>query len=95
MAKESKKSKKELKKEKPLKASIVVASCYGCGAPLQTSDSEAPGYVDTETYELVLIRVRLSSCLFTKLYFSFGPSPLPQFSFWVLFLELRVICELE
>ncbi|KAB1210870.1 NO-associated protein 1, chloroplastic/mitochondrial [Morella rubra] len=51
VAKESKKSKKELKKEKP-KASIVVASCYGCGAPLQTSDSEAPGYVDTETYEL-------------------------------------------
>lgn len=45
---------KNRKKEKPLKASTAVSSCYGCGAPLQTSDSDAPGYVDPETYELVL-----------------------------------------
>ncbi|KAK7263949.1 hypothetical protein RJT34_31549 [Clitoria ternatea] len=40
------------KKYKPLKLSKSVASCYGCGAPLHTSDSDAPGYVDPETYEL-------------------------------------------
>ncbi|KAI4383063.1 hypothetical protein MLD38_008943 [Melastoma candidum] len=28
-------------------------SCYGCGAPLQTSESDAPGYVDRDTFELV------------------------------------------
>ncbi|XP_061353427.1 NO-associated protein 1, chloroplastic/mitochondrial [Gastrolobium bilobum] len=39
-------------KKKPLKASKSVASCYGCGAPLHTSDVDAPGYVDLETYEL-------------------------------------------
>ncbi|XP_066329078.1 putative nitric oxide synthase isoform X2 [Miscanthus floridulus] len=26
--------------------------CYGCGAPLQTAEEAAPGYVDPETYEL-------------------------------------------
>nr|POF25443.1 isoform 2 of no-associated protein 1, chloroplastic/mitochondrial [Quercus suber] len=31
---------------------MVVATCYGCGAPLQTSDSDAQGYVDIETNEL-------------------------------------------
>ncbi|KAJ6848942.1 putative nitric oxide synthase isoform X1 [Iris pallida] len=34
------------------KPSSAVASCYGCGAPLQTVESDSPGYVDTETYEL-------------------------------------------
>lgn len=28
-------------------------ACYGCGAPLQTFETDAPGYVDPETYELV------------------------------------------
>ena len=41
------------KKEKVLKVSMAVATSYGCGAPFQTSDSDAPGYVDIETYELV------------------------------------------
>jgi len=45
------------KKEKPLKTSIAVASCYGCGAPLQTSDNDAPGFVHSETYELVGISI--------------------------------------
>ncbi|KAK7832332.1 no-associated protein 1 [Quercus suber] len=49
---ETKKKKKMMKKEKVLKISMAVATCYGCGAPLQTSDSDAPGYVDIETYEL-------------------------------------------
>ncbi|GMY07813.1 NO-associated protein 1, chloroplastic/mitochondrial-like isoform X1 [Fagus crenata] len=49
---ETKTKKKKVKKEKALKVSMAVASCYGCGAPLQTSDSDAPGYVDTETYQL-------------------------------------------
>ncbi|GAU27613.1 hypothetical protein TSUD_270020 [Trifolium subterraneum] len=40
------------KEKKPLKASTSVASCYGCGAPLQTSENDAPGFVDPETYEL-------------------------------------------
>ncbi|XP_075647691.1 NO-associated protein 1, chloroplastic/mitochondrial [Castanea sativa] len=49
---ETKKKKKMMKKEKVLKVSMAVATCYGCGAPLHTSDSDAPGYVDIETYEL-------------------------------------------
>lgn len=35
------------------KAPTNVACCYGCGAPLQTVELDAPGYVDLETYELV------------------------------------------
>ena len=50
---ETKKKKKMSKKEKVLKVSMAVATSYGCGAPFQTSDSDAPGYVDIETYELV------------------------------------------
>ncbi|KAG7017101.1 NO-associated protein 1, chloroplastic/mitochondrial, partial [Cucurbita argyrosperma subsp. argyrosperma] len=51
--KENKKNRKK-KKDKALKVSLAVASCYGCGAPLQTLESDAPGYVEPETYELVL-----------------------------------------
>ncbi|PUZ73644.1 hypothetical protein GQ55_1G004000 [Panicum hallii var. hallii] len=29
-----------------------LASCYGCGAPLQTAEDAAPGYVDPATYDL-------------------------------------------
>ncbi|XP_062217909.1 putative nitric oxide synthase [Phragmites australis] len=29
-----------------------LASCYGCGAPLQTAEEGAPGYVDPAAYEL-------------------------------------------
>ena len=54
-AETKKKKKKIMNKEKVLKVSMAVATCYGCGAPLQTSDSDAPGYVDIETYELVRI----------------------------------------
>lgn len=35
------------------KASAVMYTCYGCGAPLQTFQTDAPGYVDTDTYLLV------------------------------------------
>ncbi|XP_022928803.1 NO-associated protein 1, chloroplastic/mitochondrial [Cucurbita moschata] len=49
--KENKKNRKK-KKDKALKVSLAVASCYGCGAPLQTLESDAPGYVEPETYEL-------------------------------------------
>ncbi|EPS73812.1 nitric oxide associated 1, partial [Genlisea aurea] len=31
---------------------LNVPTCYGCGAPLQTSEPEAPGYVQVETYNL-------------------------------------------
>ncbi|GAV68104.1 MMR_HSR1 domain-containing protein [Cephalotus follicularis] len=48
--KESKK--KKTKKENIVKVNTVFTSCYGCGAPLQTSESDAPGFVDSETYEL-------------------------------------------
>ncbi|PIN13960.1 putative GTPase [Handroanthus impetiginosus] len=45
--------KKKKNKDKTVKAnSVTVPSCYGCGAPLQTSDSDAPGYVEPETYRL-------------------------------------------
>lgn len=52
MLKENKKDRKR-KKDKALKVSLAVASCYGCGAPLQTLELDAPGYVEPETYELV------------------------------------------
>ncbi|GKV33813.1 hypothetical protein SLEP1_g42267 [Rubroshorea leprosula] len=48
---EMKKSKKK-KKEKVLKVKTAVACCYGCGAPLQTAEVDAPGYVNPDTYEL-------------------------------------------
>ncbi|KAK9291494.1 hypothetical protein L1049_019442 [Liquidambar formosana] len=47
--------KKRKKKDKPSgywKVSSKVASCYGCGAPLQTSDTDSPGYVEPDTFEL-------------------------------------------
>ncbi|XP_050385783.1 NO-associated protein 1, chloroplastic/mitochondrial isoform X2 [Argentina anserina] len=47
-----KEKKKKRLKEKPLKLSTAVACCYGCGAPLQTSEPDAPGYSDPETYAL-------------------------------------------
>ncbi|CAK7355876.1 unnamed protein product [Dovyalis caffra] len=49
--KEVKKSRRREKK-KVLKVNTAVAGCYGCGAPLHTSDPDAPGYVDPDTYEL-------------------------------------------
>lgn len=52
--KEKKNNNNKKKKDKPLKVSTAVACCYGCGAPLQTSEVDAPGYVDPETYALVL-----------------------------------------
>ncbi|CAN1265391.1 NO-associated protein 1, chloroplastic/mitochondrial [Linum perenne] len=52
--KEAKKRKKKDDKGKPPKtvANTAVASCYGCGAPLHTSEVDAPGYVEIGTYEL-------------------------------------------
>ncbi|XP_058205392.1 NO-associated protein 1, chloroplastic/mitochondrial isoform X2 [Rhododendron vialii] len=47
--------KRKKKREKvggSTKASIAVPSCYGCGAPLQILEMDAPGYVDPPTYEL-------------------------------------------
>lgn len=31
----------------------LASSCYGCGAPLQTAEEDAPGYVEPATYDLV------------------------------------------
>ncbi|PON53157.1 Circularly permuted (CP)-type guanine nucleotide-binding (G) domain containing protein [Trema orientale] len=58
-----KENKKKKKREKPLKVSTAVASCYGCGAPLQTSELDAPGYVDPETYALKKKHRQLRSVL--------------------------------
>ncbi|KAI8564586.1 hypothetical protein RHMOL_Rhmol03G0191700 [Rhododendron molle] len=47
--------KRKKKREKvggSTKASRAVPSCYGCGAPLQILETDAPGYVDPPTYEL-------------------------------------------
>ncbi|KAF2615978.1 hypothetical protein F2Q70_00012453 [Brassica cretica] len=52
--------KKELKREKKKKkdesvrkvVDTSVSCCYGCGAPLQTSDVDSPGFVDLVTYDL-------------------------------------------
>ncbi|KAF2290062.1 hypothetical protein GH714_001686 [Hevea brasiliensis] len=46
------KKKRRTEKQKALKVNSAVVCCYGCGAPLHTSDQEAPGYVDPDTYEL-------------------------------------------
>ncbi|GFQ08299.1 no-associated protein 1 chloroplastic/mitochondrial [Phtheirospermum japonicum] len=48
------KKKKKIKDNKAVKASsaFTVPSCYGCGAPLQTSETDAPGYVEPDTYSL-------------------------------------------
>lgn len=48
-----KKKKKTEKLNGYMKGSPVIPSCYGCGAPLQTMETDAPGYVDPDTYELV------------------------------------------
>ncbi|KAL6005598.1 hypothetical protein ACLOJK_006168 [Asimina triloba] len=48
--------KKKPKRKKKLDAGLIVSTaivcCYGCGAPLQTSEVDAPGYVDPDTYAL-------------------------------------------
>ncbi|MCE3215416.1 Nitric oxide synthase, brain [Datura stramonium] len=44
--------KKKKKKDNIFKISNLAPCCYGCGAPLHTSEVDAPGYVDQETYDL-------------------------------------------
>ena len=52
--KKSQQKKKEKKRTTEAKvSSTAFACCYGCGAPLQTDEFNAPGYVNSETYELV------------------------------------------
>lgn len=51
--KNTKKKKKKESISDSLRISTRVASCYGCGAPLQTLETDLPGYVDSETFELV------------------------------------------
>ncbi|KAL5719263.1 nitric-oxide synthase (NADPH) [Ranunculus cassubicifolius] len=46
------KSKKPKKPKKKPKISTDITCCYGCGAPLQIIEVDAPGYVDPPTYEL-------------------------------------------
>lgn len=67
--KDNKKSRK--KENKPLKASNAVASCYGCGAPLQTSDTDAPGFVDPEAYELVSLLSNRKFNIFKYFFFNY------------------------
>ncbi|XP_010264328.1 PREDICTED: putative nitric oxide synthase isoform X2 [Nelumbo nucifera] len=52
LASNKKKKKKGKSSSAGLKLSPASASCYGCGAPLQTSEVDAPGYVEPDTYEL-------------------------------------------
>lgn len=56
LKRETKKNKK--KEEESVRKAVVVVDtslscCYGCGAPLQTSDVDSPGFVDLVTYDLV------------------------------------------
>ncbi|XP_074281850.1 putative nitric oxide synthase [Silene latifolia] len=50
------KKKRKKKNDELLSGSVkvmnLVASCYGCGAPLQTNEADAPGFVDLDTYQL-------------------------------------------
>lgn len=54
LKRETKKNKK--KEEESVRKVVVVdtsvSCCYGCGAPLQTSDVDSPGFVDLVTYDL-------------------------------------------
>ncbi|PKU68371.1 NO-associated protein 1, chloroplastic/mitochondrial [Dendrobium catenatum] len=45
------KEKKKNKRGKAVSSSLEVC-CYGCGAPLQTEEADAPGFVDPEIFEL-------------------------------------------
>ncbi|KAI3894206.1 hypothetical protein MKX03_022631 [Papaver bracteatum] len=47
-----KKLRQKKRREKPKVSAVSIASCYGCGAPLQTSEVDAPGYVELQTYEM-------------------------------------------
>nr|XP_043615104.1 NO-associated protein 1, chloroplastic/mitochondrial [Erigeron canadensis] len=51
---EKKKKKKKEKINNSNNGSIAkgIVSCYGCGAPLQILEMDAPGYVDPDTYQL-------------------------------------------
>ncbi|XP_071710456.1 putative nitric oxide synthase [Rutidosis leptorrhynchoides] len=50
---EKKKKKKKDKVSGSLKAAnSATFCCYGCGAPLQILETDAPGYVDQDTYDL-------------------------------------------
>ncbi|KAL8135262.1 hypothetical protein AgCh_010068 [Apium graveolens] len=40
------------KKKMSRASQYICCCCYGCGAPLQTFHTDAPGYVDTDTYQL-------------------------------------------
>lgn len=52
------KKKKKKNKDKAAKSSSSNGpSCYGCGAPLQVSEADAPGYVEPEMYSLVSYNV--------------------------------------
>ncbi|GMH08780.1 hypothetical protein Nepgr_010620 [Nepenthes gracilis] len=51
-ANKKKKVRKEKQEKRSMKAFNLIASCYGCGAPLQTQEVDGPGYVDPDTYEL-------------------------------------------
>lgn len=55
-------NKKKRKKKEKLSGSIKTLSsvdcCYGCGAPLQIQEVDAPGFVDPDTYELVWVAFR-------------------------------------
>lgn len=48
--------KKKRREKKLVRAKVAanVACCYGCGAPLQVEERDAPGFVDPETYEVVM-----------------------------------------
>ncbi|CAN6481448.1 unnamed protein product [Victoria cruziana] len=48
--KKKEKKNKSVETKRPVVSGI--ASCYGCGAPLQTQEVDAPGYVDVQTYEM-------------------------------------------
>jgi hypothetical protein len=48
--------KKKRREKKFVRAKMAsnVACCYGCGAPFQVEEKDAPGFVDPETYEVVM-----------------------------------------
>lgn len=90
MLKENKKNRRR-KKDKALKVSLAVASCYGCGAPLQTLELDAPGYVEPETYKLVrtciLFLKFLKLCVISE-YSCVGEKPICNVFFSFHFLDL-------
>jgi nitric-oxide synthase, plant len=71
---ETRRRRKDKRQALATKQPSGLASCYGCGAPLQTEEDGAPGYVDPDTYQLVRFVLHLTSFLLLSIIHSLSLS---------------------